>query len=113
MRERALVLAITLSLAGVAASEEKPRPLHPTEEELERFELPAREIEGMKPFPESSALFRISGIGMFGVSAADLATTELGLARGLSEGNPSLRIAGFGWFTTWWGRRRSSGPPSN
>jgi hypothetical protein len=88
MRNRALAFAIAISGAGVAASQEKTRPLQPTEQELESFQLPPVEIEAAAPFPEPSAAFRISGLGMFAASATDFATTELGLARGLSEGNP-------------------------
>lgn len=95
MPQPALLFAIFVSVASAGASDEKsaqspaePRPLQPTAEELERFQLRPQELEAVSPFPEASAPFQISGIGMFAASAADFATTELGLARGLSEGNP-------------------------
>jgi hypothetical protein len=88
MGKRALMFGIAMSVASVGATEEKPRPLQPTQEELERFQIPRGDIEAVTPFPESSAALQISGFGMFAASATDFATTELGLARGLSEGNP-------------------------
>jgi hypothetical protein len=86
---RAILFAISVAIAASGASEEKRRALEPTEDELAAFQLQPGAIESVKPFPESSALFQISGVGMFALSAADVATTEIGLARGLTEGNPA------------------------
>ncbi len=78
-----LVLFLT---AGSAFSSET-RSIQPTQEELESFELP-------RPAPDvlasrgDSVWFEASGVGIFAASAADFATTEWGLSRGLQEGNP-------------------------
>lgn len=49
-----------------------------------------REHLAPHPFePDRGALFRAAGVGMFASAAADLATTELGLAKpGIVESNP-------------------------
>jgi hypothetical protein len=43
---------------------------------------------------DSSTLFHAAGLGMFAASAADFATTEVGLSRGLQEGNPAASNRG-------------------
>ncbi len=78
------VLVFLLLAASSLASES--RSIFPTQEEIERFQLP-------QPAPEdsleaNSVLFEASGLGLFAASAADFATTEWGLSRGLQEGNP-------------------------
>jgi hypothetical protein len=80
--------ALLLFLAS--AEPERERSLEPTQEEIETFKLPNPGAPPAgEPTPhERPALFRISGVAMFASSAADFATTELGLSRGLQEGNP-------------------------
>ena len=58
---------------------------------------------------EPSFMFRSLGVGMFAASATDVATTEWGLRRGYSEGNPlattrSVRVAHHvvGPAAVWW-----------
>jgi hypothetical protein len=77
--------------ASVAASER--RSLEPTQEELESFELPRPESE-ISLSGDGSTWFDVTGVGIFAASAADFATTELGLARGLQEGNPAASQRG-------------------
>jgi len=93
-------LGIALSLAGGAADgsheHEPPRVIEPTQSELAQFRI-APELDYYGASGSSPAL-RLSGVGMFAASAADLLTTEQGLARGFDEGNPAaanrgLRIA--------------------
>ena len=73
----------------VAAEPEQERPIQPTQDEIEGFELPPtnRPLEGSIP-TDNSPIFEFSGVGLFAASAADFATTEWGLSRGLQEGNP-------------------------
>src|SRR3990172_3806769 len=74
----------------VTAEPERERPIRPTQDEIESFELPAQsvlEAGGLIPY-DKSPLFEASGVGLFAASAADFATTEWGLSRGLQEGNP-------------------------
>jgi hypothetical protein len=76
-----------------ALATEKPeqeRPIQPTRDEIESFELPAPEVPlaGASLPADSSPIFDFSGVGLFAASAADFATTEWGLSRGLQEGNP-------------------------
>src|SRR5262245_21120271 len=78
------VLALLLAPQESVASE---RRIEPTQEEIERIKLPAPPPEIALP-EDGSALFEASGVGLFAASAADFATTELGLSRGLQEGNP-------------------------
>lgn len=79
--------------AGNAFASEKPdqkRLVQPTQAELESFELPPPEVPAADiSIPsDGSAVFNVSGIGLFAASAADFATTEWGLSQGLQEGNP-------------------------
>ena len=94
-------LALSLTLASNAEpvddrDEEQTRTLEPTESELAQYQLtPERDYLGES---DSSPTLRVSGVGMFAASAADLITTERGLSQGLAEGNPAasqrgLRIA--------------------
>ena len=73
----------------VAAETEQERPIQPTQDEIESFELPPtnRPVERSIP-ADNSPIFEFSGVGLFAASAADFATTEWGLSRGLQEGNP-------------------------
>jgi hypothetical protein len=75
-----------LAPAGHALTGET-RSIHPTQEEIERFELPAPSADIALP-EEGSRSFAAAGLGIFAASAADFATTEWGLSRGLQEGNP-------------------------
>lgn len=87
----ALLLLLLFAENAFAAEEsERQRPIQPTQAELERFELPPPEMpEARVDLPAtSSTAFEISGVGLFAASAADFATTEWGLSRGLQEGNP-------------------------
>ncbi len=77
-------LALLLLLAS--AEPQQMRPIEPTEAELESFQLP-RPAEISTP-DRGSPMFELSGVGLFAASAADFATTEWGLSRGLQEGNP-------------------------
>jgi hypothetical protein len=70
------------------AAEPERREIQPTQQELERFQLPRTATDGLDLQTDVSSLFKISGWGMFTASAADFATTELGISRGLQEGNP-------------------------
>ncbi len=79
------VLVFLLVPSSSPASER--RSIQPTQEEIESFELPRPEPEVSLP-AEDSVLFEASGLGLFAASAADFATTEWGLSRGLQEGNP-------------------------
>ena len=94
-------LALSLTLASNAepgddGDEEQTRTIEPTESELARYQLtPGRDYFGES---DSSPALRVSGVGMFAASAADLITTEHGLSQGFAEGNPAashrgLRIA--------------------
>ena len=89
-------LALSLNLTGPTEPVEvQTRSVEPTESELAQFQLtPERDYFDSGDSPA----FRVSGVGMFAASAADLITTEQGLSQGLSEGNPAasqrgLRIA--------------------
>lgn len=84
-----LLLAVTQS-ALASDKPERERPIQPTQAEIESFELPSPgwpTAEVSIP-ADSSPIFAFSGAGLFAASAADFATTEWGLARGLQEGNP-------------------------
>jgi hypothetical protein len=70
----------------VAAEPRETRPIAPTQTEIESFQLP-RPTEVSIP-DGGSPMFQVSGVGLFAASAADFATTEWGLSRGLQEGNP-------------------------
>jgi len=94
-------LALSLTLASKAEplddrDEEQTRTIEPTESELAEYQItPKRDYLGES---DSSPAFRVSGVGMFAASAADLITTERGLSQGFAEGNPAasqrgLRIA--------------------
>jgi hypothetical protein len=86
----AILFLVSAGSAFAAEKPERQRPIQPTEAELESFKLPPpdmREAEVDGPATGSSA-FQIAGIGLFAASAADFATTEIGLSRGLQEGNP-------------------------
>jgi len=68
---------------------EQDRPIQPTPDELERFELPPPDLpKGVSLPSDGSPIFDFSGVGLFAASAADFATTEWGLSQGLQEGNP-------------------------
>ena len=69
---------------------EQQRPIQPTQAEIESFELPSpgRPAAEISIPSGSSPIFAFSGAGLFAASAADFATTEWGLSRGLQEGNP-------------------------
>jgi hypothetical protein len=73
----------------VAAEPEQERTIQPTRDEIENFELPRPNVPAEGSIPtDSSPIFEFSGVGLFAASAADFATTEWGLSRGLQEGNP-------------------------
>lgn len=94
----ALALSLTLvSSEPVEAPDEQPsRTIEPSASELAQYRLPP-ELDYFDATGTSPAL-RLSGVGMFAASAADLITTEKGLSQGFAEGNPAasqrgLRIA--------------------
>jgi hypothetical protein len=93
-------LALSLMLVGGEPAEElseaQSRTIEPTQHELAQYRI-TPEPDYFDETGTTSAL-RLSGIGMFAASAADLITTEKGLSQGLAEGNPAashrgLRIA--------------------
>ena len=93
-------LALSLSLVGSEPAErsesEPTRSIEPTQDELAQYQL-TPELDYYDGTTKSPAL-RLSALGMFAASAADLITTERGLSQGLAEGNPAasnrgLRIA--------------------
>jgi len=82
-------ILLFLLTAENALATEKPdqkRPIQPTQDEIESFELPPPNLPAIPA--DSSPIFEFSGVGLFAASAADFATTEWGLSRGLQEGNP-------------------------
>ncbi len=86
-------ILLFLFAANDALSTEKPeleRPIQPTPDELEQFELPRpdRPADGASLPVEGSPIFDFTGVGLFAASAADFASTEWGISRGLQEGNP-------------------------
>jgi hypothetical protein len=71
------------------AAEPERRDIQPTPRDLERFQVPrAASADAVELRTDGTPLFKISGVGMFAASAADFATTEMGLSRGFQEGNP-------------------------
>lgn len=84
--------ALLLTLTVTNTVQEPTRTLEPTESELAQFQLTTDEdyFDGNGKTPA----FRVSGVGMFAASAADLITTEYGLTRGLDEGNPAASSRG-------------------
>jgi hypothetical protein len=70
------------------AAEPERREIQPTRQELERFQVPRTAAGTVDLRTDGTPLFNVSGVGMFAASAADFATTELGLSRGFQEGNP-------------------------
>lgn len=87
----ACLTAATASAADADDSREDSEPaasriIQPTQEELEAFQLPRPQAHS--DFGPDSLVFQASGWGMIAASAADVATTEWGLSRGLAEGNP-------------------------
>lgn len=85
-----LLFLLTADNALATEKPEQERPIQPTQDEIESFELPTPEgpaADVANP-SDRSAVFEISGIGLFAASATDFATTEWGLSRGLQEGNP-------------------------
>jgi hypothetical protein len=64
----------------------EPRRVEPTPQEIASYHVPTP--AELPPSDAPSPLFRILGVGLFAASAADFATTEWGLSRGLREGNP-------------------------
>jgi hypothetical protein len=110
MLVRALAVATLLITASTATTEEEksdqPRSLRPTEDELAAFQLSQPVDIAVQ---DGSPLFAASGFGMFAASAADFATTEIGLASGLDEGNPLAQDRGVrllhhvvGPAAVWW-----------
>jgi hypothetical protein len=85
-------ILLFLLTAENALATEKPdqeRPIQPTQDEIESFELPPPNLPAEVSIPaDSCPIFEFSGVGLFAASAADFATTEWGLSRGLQEGNP-------------------------
>lgn len=89
-------LALAMGLSSVAAAEDRPesgeertesqRPLEPIASDLEAFSL--RPPATVSIDTGATPLFHLAGWGMVAASAADLATTEWGLSRGLREANP-------------------------
>jgi hypothetical protein len=134
MSNRALgvsTLLLTLAATPLSAFEEKTdeatdeteestvaetRSVEPTGEEIARYQLPQTDI--LAPvdvtfLPEPSPMFQVSGFGMFAASAADFASTELGISRGLQEGNPVASDRGrrlvhhvVGPAAVWWTTER-------
>ena len=85
----ALLFILSVENAIAFEKPEQERSIRPTQAELEGFKLPLPEGPASVDVPASgSAAFEVSGIGLFAASAADFATTEWGLSRGLQEGNP-------------------------
>jgi len=86
------MLVVLLAAENVFALDkpEEKRPIRPTQAEIESFELPSPGRPAAEvPIPaDSSPVFEFSGALLFAASAADFATTEWGLSRGLQEGNP-------------------------
>lgn len=73
------------------SEEQTERSLAPKPADLEQFTLaPADVVEhrGDLPLEGGTPLFQISGYGMLVASGTDFATTEMGMAQGLDEGNP-------------------------
>lgn len=124
-------LLLTLAASPLAALEERaddapgeaddstpsaPRSVEPTDEEIARYQLPQTDI--LAPVdatfvPEPSPMFQVSGFGMFAASAADFTSTELGISRGLQEGNPVASDRGMrlvhhvvGPAAVWWTTER-------
>jgi hypothetical protein len=85
--------AVLLLLVPASASASERRSVEPTQEEIESFELPPPGSE-ISLSGEGSPWFDATGVGIFAASAADFATTELGLSRGLQEGNPAASHRG-------------------
>jgi hypothetical protein len=107
--------AVAIDDAKNTDSEEQktaPRSLEPTPEELARFSLQPTDVGARGdafPAQGGSPLFQIAGFGMFAAAGTDFATTEIGLSRGLEEGNPiasnrSLRLLHHvvGPAAVWW-----------
>lgn len=84
----------TLEVQGEQIPTPDPRQsFEPRQSELAQFQISPVErdlIGGGSP----SAPFVASGMSMFAASAADIATTEWGLSRGLVEGNPIVAQRG-------------------
>lgn len=117
-------IAWSLALANAAAIEDHATPNHPEQREqqvrslqptsadLETFSLRPTDIGptyDVLPDEGGSPLFQLTGLGMFAASGADFATTEIGLSRGLAEGNPiatnrSVRLLhhAIGPAAVWW-----------
>ena len=86
----ALLLLAATQNALASDKPEQKRPIQPTQAEIESFELPSpgRPAAEVSIPADRSPIFEFSGVGLFAASAADFATTEWGLSRGLQEGNP-------------------------
>lgn len=82
-----LFTAGSASATGEPEAEQK-RSVRPTQAEIESFDLPSPVQSDASHPSGSSAIFEFSGVGLFAASAADFATTEWGISRGLQEGNP-------------------------
>lgn len=84
-----LLFLLAAENARATVKPDQERPIQPTQEEIESFELPPPNRPAEVSIPDdSSAIFEFSGVGLLAASAADFATTEWGLSRGLQEGNP-------------------------
>jgi hypothetical protein len=114
-------LVLCLASASAAAFEDASqndeeqtkaaRTLAPTSADLEPFSLRPTDV-GPRTGDvsvEGSPLFQISGVAMLAASGADFATTEMGISRGLAEGNPiasnrSVRLLHhvIGPAAVWW-----------
>jgi hypothetical protein len=86
-------MLLFLLTAGNATATDEPeaaqkRSIRPTQAEIEGFDLPSPARSDASLPSGSSSIFEFSGVGLFAASAADFATTEWGLSRGLQEGNP-------------------------
>ena len=86
-------MLLFLSSAGNGSATDEPeaeqtRSIRPTQAEIDSFELPSPGRSDASISSGSSPIFQFSGVGLFAASAADFATTEWGLSRGLQEGNP-------------------------
>jgi len=88
------ILLFLLAAENALATDkpEQERPIQPTRDEIESFELPPP--AGASLPDDGSPVFEISGLALFAASAADVATTEWGLSQGLQEGNPAASQRG-------------------
>jgi hypothetical protein len=90
------VMAAGTAQAEVKDGEEFRAYIEAELSDLSRFHLPSdpSQVGPHGPVPpedEPSKLFRALGWAVYGTSAADVVTTEIGLARGRHELNPVMR----------------------